>query len=410
MVALVTAVAVLAAALGVGGALLLSGRSHHDDQAAHVVTKSDTTTTTTTAPRSTTTTEAPATTSAPSAGDAAAVFAQVKSGVVRVRASVCGGSGEGTGFLIGGDRVATAAHVVAGAVAVSVETPSGTYAATVESIDEAADLASLRLSTPDPGHVFAFATADPAPGTSAVAIGYPLDGQLSVTEGTVSGVDRTVQTDTGTRSGLLQTDAAVNPGNSGGPLVTMSGEVVGVVSGSFPDYENLSFAVESSTAGPWFAAPPGSAGTGAPLPVSCQPLGPEVTSEVPVPASTGVPSGVGAMFEAYFGGINSGDYQTAWQQLSARRRGDGSGYDHFAAGLRTSYDYGFVVHSATYADGQAHVWLDFVSIQDPSLGPGGNQSCTQWSIDYVLLEQPDGSFVIDGVGGHAGASPSQACQ
>jgi serine protease Do len=129
--------------------------------------------------------------------------------------------------------VATAAQVVAGAVAISVETAGGTYTASVEHIDETADLASLRLSEPDPGHVFRFTPADPRPGTTASVIGYPLDGPLSISEGTVSGVDRVVETDAGPLGGLLQTDAAVNPGNFGGPIVTPPGDVAGVISGVF---------------------------------------------------------------------------------------------------------------------------------------------------------------------------------
>jgi serine protease Do len=347
------------------------------------------------------------TSSAPDDGDPAELFARVRSGIVRIRASSCDGSGAGTGFLIEGDRVATAAHVVSGAVAISVETDSRTYTASIESIDEAADLASLRLSEPDPGHVFRFTSGDPAPGTRVAVIGYPLDGPLSISEGTVSGIDRVVDTDTGPLGELLQTDAAVNPGNSGGPIVTSSGEAAGVISGEFSEYEGLGFAVQSSTAEPWFAT---STNSSTVQQATCpRPLGPEVTGDVALPVTADWTEGVAAAFSEYFGGINTGDYQAAWLRLSPDRR-ERTTLDEFSTAVRTSYDFGFVVNDASYADHRASVWLEFISIQDPSLGPQPGESCTRWSLDYILVEQPDGTFLIDDASGHADSSGHEPCQ
>jgi hypothetical protein len=193
----------------------------------------------------------------------------------------------------------------------------------------------------------------------------------------------------------------------------MSGDVVGVVSGKYPESEGMSFAVEPSTAAPWYAAPTTSHPAAA-VPACADPLGPDVSGDdgtVPFPAASGVPAGVTDTFRAYFGGINSGDYATAWQQLSPRRRGDDSGLDRFAAAVRTSFDDHFVVQQASYtaATGEARVWLEFVSLQDGSLGPNPGETCTNWSIDYVLVEQPGGTFLIDQVDGHGGTSGHEAC-
>jgi hypothetical protein len=83
--------------------------------------------------------------------------------------------------------------------------------------------------------------------------------------------------------------------------------------------------------------------------------------------------------------------------------------DEFADAVRTSYDSDFVVQEASYAGGRAYVWLEFVSTQDPELGPNPGESCTMWSIDYVLVEQSDGTFRIDEVVGHGGTTGHSAC-
>ena len=75
-----------------------------------------------------------------------------------------------------------------------------------------------------------FASGDVAVGDQVVAIGnaLALDGGPTVTQGIVSALGRTIDTDQGTLTGLIQTDAAISSGNSGGPLVDAAGEVVGI--------------------------------------------------------------------------------------------------------------------------------------------------------------------------------------
>lgn len=139
--------------------------------------------------------------------------------MLRILATTCDGNGIGTGFLLTPRVLATAAHVIDGAQAVSVDGPNGVLPAEVIATDATIDLALLRLPTAINGHTFTFAPADPPPGTTVAAIGFPLDEPKTLTIGTVSGLDRTVNVEGQRRSGLLQTDTAINPGNSGGPLV-----------------------------------------------------------------------------------------------------------------------------------------------------------------------------------------------
>ena len=89
-------------------------------------------------------------------------------------------------------------------------------------------------------------------GDIAIAIGNPLglDLQRSVTQGIISGLDRTISTEQGTMTGLMQTDASINSGNSGGPLLNQSGQVIGINTAKASQGEGLGFAIPINTAKP----------------------------------------------------------------------------------------------------------------------------------------------------------------
>lgn len=129
---------------------------------------------------------------------------------------------------------------------------------------------------------------------------------------------------------------------------------------------------------------------------------------VVLPQTASWAAGVEATLNAYFEGINSGDSERAWRQLSPDRQQQTT-LDDFAEAVRTSYDSGFVVQEASYADGRAYVWLEFTSTQDPALGPDPGETCTEWSLDYVLVERADGTFLIDDVSGHGSAVGHTPC-
>jgi S1-C subfamily serine protease len=142
--------------------------------------------------------------------------------------------GEGSGFIVDGSgHVITNNHVVAGASRVTLELLDGTRVpAQVATTDPANDLAVLKATIPaDKLSVARLGDSDAvAPGESVVAIGSPFGFEHTITAGIVSAVNREFG---GSRRrsaipGLIQTDAAVNPGNSGGPLFNAAGEVIGV--------------------------------------------------------------------------------------------------------------------------------------------------------------------------------------
>jgi putative serine protease PepD len=165
--------------------------------------------------------------------DVGRVIDHIASSVVTISADMAGGRSVGTGVIISSDgEILTNGHVVSGATEIRVRLSGETEPreARLLAVDPGNDLALLRMS----GDGFDAATfADPDSvrlGDEVVAIGFALglDGDPSVTLGIVSALDRTIGTDGAFLDGLIQTDAAISSGNSGGPLVNARGEVVGI--------------------------------------------------------------------------------------------------------------------------------------------------------------------------------------
>ena len=146
-------------------------------------------------------------------------------------------TGVGSGVVIVDKGVIlTNLHVVIGAKRVKVVFADGLESdATVVGLQPEHDLAVLQATTLPDDLVPATlsSTKDLAPGDEVVAIGFPFGIGPSATAGVISGLGRTYVSPDGKRSltNLIQFDAAVNPGSSGGPLVTADGEVVGIVTG-----------------------------------------------------------------------------------------------------------------------------------------------------------------------------------
>jgi len=152
------------------------------------------------------------------------VFTAVAQSVVTIRTA---DGALGSGVVVSDDgTVLTANHVVADGSAVTVTFSDGTTsAATVTSSDTTQDIANLAPTTFPEVLVPATLGGDATVGADVVAIGNPLGLTDSVSTGVVSGLDRT----SGDLKGLIQFDASVNPGSSGGPLLDAQGNVIGIV-------------------------------------------------------------------------------------------------------------------------------------------------------------------------------------
>jgi S1-C subfamily serine protease len=174
-------------------------------------------------------------TAAPSLMVAAGPLQESFRSVAVVRA----GTSEGAGFLVGADTLLTAAHVVQGRerVVVIFDDPGAEIPAAVETRWTSADLARLRLDRAAERPSVVLRDEEPSVGETVYAVGAP-GGDLSVTKGIVSGRRRL----DGRR--YAQTDAAVNPGNSGGPLVDEQGAVVGLVVTKARQQEGSALALE----------------------------------------------------------------------------------------------------------------------------------------------------------------------
>jgi S1-C subfamily serine protease len=183
--------------------------------------------------------------------------------VARVAPSVVGvehGRGGGSGLLFTGDGcVLTNRHVVRAGPARSLRVAlpgAEPVRAEIVGTDARTDLAVLRLLQ-GRSKWPALQLADAAPlrvGQLAVAIGNPLGFERSVSLGVISALYRSLPTGRGEYlEGLVQTDAAVNPGNSGGPIVDAAGNVVGITTAMVPWGQNIGFAVPARTAS-WIAA------------------------------------------------------------------------------------------------------------------------------------------------------------
>ncbi|MEV5434914.1 trypsin-like peptidase domain-containing protein [Streptomyces sp. NPDC052682] len=246
-VALVAAVAIVAAAVGGGTAYGIQELARHDTVAAS---------------SSTSTTVVPSS----QKGTVAGVAKAVSPSIVEINAATGSGSSTGSGVIITGDgEIVTNNHVIAGASQIKVRTSDGTsYTAKVVGTDSKKDLALIKLAGASGLKAATLGNSDGVQvGDQVVAIGSPEGLTGTVTSGIVSALNRdvTVSTDEGrqqqwqqgggwpfefggqqfngdtgsdtTTYKAIQTDASLNPGNSGGALIDMNGNIIGINSAMY---------------------------------------------------------------------------------------------------------------------------------------------------------------------------------
>ncbi len=168
-------------------------------------------------------TPAPGTAEDGSVADAAE---QLLPSVVQIETS----SGLGSGFVADQDGyILTASHVVGTQSTVTVRLKDGTtVAGDVVAADSTIDTAVVKVTGQDVPAAALGSSADLRVGETAIAVGSPFGFDQTVTKGIISGLERTLDTEVGQLTGLIQTDAPINTGNSGGPLADTDARVIGI--------------------------------------------------------------------------------------------------------------------------------------------------------------------------------------
>ena len=185
------------------------------------------------------------------------IYKKVIPSVASITAVTGSGKSTGTGIIMSEDGyIITNYHVVSNAGDVEVLLTSGeVYAAATVGGDELSDLMVLKIDASDLSPAEFGSSDSMEVGDTVVAIGDPLGTELrgTMTDGIICGIQRDIQVEDRTMT-LLQTNAALNSGNSGGPLVNMAGQVVGInsmkLASRYTAVEGIGFAIPISTAKP----------------------------------------------------------------------------------------------------------------------------------------------------------------
>lgn len=188
----------------------------------------------------------PTDTPLPDLGSLQAAVVKDRDSVVKIEGRGCGGIVEGSGFVAGTNFVVTNAHVVAGVSNPVVLDKNGEHNTTVVWFDPNLDLAVLRV-TGLTGQPLAISTAHVSSGTASAVLGYPGGGGFTADPATIlsefTAIGRNIYGQGKTSRDVYGVKANIIPGNSGGPLVTRDGSVIGVVFAQSTTYNQVGYAL-----------------------------------------------------------------------------------------------------------------------------------------------------------------------
>ena len=323
------------------------------------------------------------------------LFDQTSPAVVSLDGKTCGAGqlDAGTGFVIAPDLVVTAAHVVEGFESMVVTSIDGSQR-TGKAIGFAPgqDAALIQLDDPVDAEPLRWSTRAARVGSDITVLGYPLNLDLSVTAGTISGVGRTILFPNGeTIPNVMQTDALTNPGNSGGPWLDETGSVIGLHIAGRDGAAGINWGVEAEVVkalvDQWMMEP--------------QPYLPCAPPEVFLVRAETEGDDVDELIELfsdYAGGITAADFELAFDRLWRPT----VGLTAWSAELATSTWSNVAITSVADAPAERvaefelgevnslEVTVSATTNQAPRFGPDG-QECTNWQLTY-LVASTDGVF------------------
>lgn len=332
-------------------------------------------------------------------------FSAAQGGVVRIEVAGCEANVQGSGFYVRPDLVVTAAHVVTDAQVIRVIADTTSTAAAVVGMDTGRDIALLETAADVGATPLQLSDVPAVIGDQVAAIGFTLGDKLSFKPGTVNAVDKKSEIDGVPRYGLMEIDAPTNQGNSGGPVVNLGGDVVGVVDAGPPDGSpGLRLAIPAAAVGErvsaWEVTP-------APVAAASCPTvyGPDGrTVDTSADPTNGVAQAVNTL-AIYFQSINNGDFPTAIAQLARPIP-----LQAFQQDVASSHDDEFEVLGTRVEQGAPIVWVRFVSTQASGKGPAERpaETCTVWSQDYHFAQR-NGLWLVDRSAPHPGVDRNAPC-
>lgn len=320
-----------------------------------------------------------------------AEYPATKGAIARINTIGCNGSTYvGTGFAIDAHHIVTAGHVVEGSTTMSVTLDGNPVSTQIVGLDASGDVALLQSDSALPRPYIPLADSAPGVGERVAAIGFPLGAGLTLTQGSVSALGQDLTVNNNQLSGLVQTDTALNPGNSGGPLIALDGTARGIVDALNTKANATGYAIAPQYAHAevqrWIATPESH-----PLPL-CNAANPYVVGGVPAsPAqspSTATPSApspdrvqvtesaasaqapaVLAISQRYYDAINAHDYD-AWTATVTSQRASQQSRASWNQGYRSTHEFSVVVTAITPTGADsATVAMSFVSTQDTADAP-----------------------------------------
>lgn len=333
--------------------------------------------------------------------DMSQALAAASASVGQIRSTTCDGGWTGTGFLVSDQLILTAAHVVEGAHALTITFPDDEPRPVfVVGYRPDNDIALLRLDESVERPYLALADTAATIAQPVGVVGYPLGKSAQhVNTGIVSSVEDSAELNGHMIKRVLSLDAAINHGNSGGPVINNSRQVVGLISGTFLDPNT-----EEAAEGFHFAIPANRLrmlldryGDADARPFAeCEEEGraDAPLAELLVRSDDEYAEELGTVLWTHGQAINESRYEAAWNLFTGSMQSRLKDMDDWASGLSTTYWLVVEVREVSELTDERAVVRTFVRTEQGAAdGPDG-QTCSIWPLNYTLVWNGD-EWLID---------------